>query len=349
MDRPDLSSATPEILAYIESLETQLKIKSIKNNHSNIFSAHEPAEYSNEFLPSEPPTTINIVTISKTGFAKRTLRHLYARQHRGGMGVFDLDVDLPDYTATLTTIDEGQHLLLFTNFARVFRQNIIKFQPAPIRSKGEYLLDRLPLDQNEYVVAALPELAVGYVCVASAGGKIRCLRHHLFGEHMKPGMMMFQYKEFGPLAAVCWTSGESDLFLATQNGLAIRFNEKLVTPQGDIGIKIAPGDQVVSITGVYANAGVFLLGSDGKGTVRMMSGFAANKSMGGSGKLAMRCQKLIGAVALEDNDDLFIITRLGKIIRFRADEVPPTEGVIQGVNCISMRNDEVTSLLKTGL
>jgi DNA gyrase subunit A len=351
MDRPDLTDIDPKIRAYIEHLESLVNAQLSTGNkriHSNI----DPdafVDQIDEQLPSELPTTLNIVTISKTGMAKRTARHLYSRQHRGGMGIFDLNVASSDCPAILACADETQNLILFSNTARVFRLNVSKINPSPVRSKGEILFQRISLEPDETIVAVLVERAIGYVALASARGRVRCLRHHLFGEHMKPGSTMYQYKDFGPLVSACWTPGESDLFLATQNGLAIRFSEKLVPPQGDLGIRLTGDDAVVAITSVYSDSGVFLLGADGKGTVRLMPSFAPNKSMGGSGKLAMKCQKLVGATTIEQNDDLFIITCQGKIIRFKADEVPGTEGVIQGVNCISMRADEVAAVIKTGL
>jgi DNA gyrase subunit A len=79
-----------------------------------------------------------------------------------------------------------------------------------------------------------------------------------------------------------------------------------------------------------------------------MSGFAPNKTPGGSGKIAIKSNKVAGAVTIETNDDLFIISRLGKVIRFPASEVPPTEGVVQGVNCMGLRGDEVVALLRSG-
>ena len=351
MDRPDLTDVDPIIRAYIEHLESQVKAQSStekNHNHSNIL-PDAFVDQIEEQLPSELPTTFNIITISKSGMTKRTARHLYSRQHRGGMGIFDLDVASPDSPVILTCAGEAQTMIVFSNTARAFRLNVSKISPTPVRSKGEILFQRISLEPDETIVAALGERASGYVALASASGRVRCLRHHLFGEHMKPGTAMYQYKDFGPLVSVCWTPGESDLFLATRNGLAIRFNEKLVPPQGDLGIRLAGDDAVVAITSVYPDSGVFLLGADGKGTVRFMTGFAPNKSMGGSGKLAMKCQKLVGATTIEQNDDLFIITCQGKIIRFKADEVPSTEGVIQGVNCISMRADEVAAVIKTGL
>jgi DNA gyrase subunit A len=79
-----------------------------------------------------------------------------------------------------------------------------------------------------------------------------------------------------------------------------------------------------------------------------MSGFAANKSAGGAGKIAMKSYKLIGAAAVQPEDDIWILTRLGKMIRFRADEIPTTDGAVQGVICISMRIDEVSTFLRSG-
>lgn len=89
---------------------------------------------------------------------------------------------------------------------------------------------------------------------------------------------------------------------------------------------------------------MFLLAQDGKGTVRLMSGFTANKSPGAGGKVAMKAETIVGAVAVDDHSDIFAISRLGKIIRFRASETPPKEGVVQGVNCMNLRADECVAL-----
>ncbi len=105
---------------------------------------------------------------------------------------------------------------------------------------------------------------------------------------------------------------------------------------------MADGDAVVGITPVDQQSSVFLLGADGKGTVRLMNGFAGNKTPGGNGKIAIKNDNLVGAAVVSPEDEIVSITRLGKIIRFLVDEVPSTEGVIQGVNCIGMRLDEVT-------
>ena len=347
MERPNLENVNPDIVAYIEYLESNVKDHTIKKSVTSFEDIE--VRLSEPTGPAEPLTTINIATFSKNGLVKRTPRHLFPRQHRGGMGIFDLDVPEPDYPAILASLEEAENALVFTNFAKVYRFPVSRFQQGEVRSKGSPLFDRVPTETGEVPVAILPERSSGYVAMTTSLGRVRCLRHHLFGEHMRPGSLFFNVKETGPLTAACWTQGDSDLFILSEKGIAIRFNEKSLNPQGDWGIKLAKDDRAVAICSVYPDSQVFMIDADGKGTTREMHGFAPNKSAGGSGKIATKNDHLIGAAVVTPNDDLFILTQLGKIIRFKADEVPSTEGVVQGVICINMRNDEVVALTVSGL
>lgn len=337
MKRPDLSAVQPEIRRYIEYLEAQLPNIALHAEATDL-AVEKP-------VFSEPETTQCIFTLTRSGLCKRTYRHLYSRQHRGGMGVFDIEVSGDDEPVYLSAFDERQVVLIFTNFARVFRFNPRNIEPTPVRSKGVDAFSRLGLEQGERVVAILPEQAQGYVALVSEVGKVKLLRHHLFGEHMRQGINVFAVQEFGLLAAACWTPGHADLFIATKAGMAIRFPEKTVPPTGSLGIRITEQDQVVSITPVQDDTNVFLLGSDGKGTLRMMSGFAANKSPGGMGKIAIRNSQVIGASGVDLDRDIFIITRAAKIIRVNASEIPPTEGVVQGVSCVALRQDSAVAFV----
>ncbi len=348
MQRPDLTNVDPEVVAYIEYLEKKNGIRQARPLSREDEPADLSPERASEALPAEHETTINIISASYSGQAKRAFRHIYTRQHRGGMGVFGLDVDDPDYPVILSSADEGQNLLFFTSRARVFRQPLNSIVSAPIFAKGNLVTERFGLEPDESLVAILPEQAKGYIALATEGGRVRCLRHHLFGEHMRPGTALFNYNETGPLAGACWTTGEDELFLVTEQGAGIRFAEKAILPQGSPGIKVSGDDRVVAITSMYPDSGVFILGADGRGTIRLMSGFAANKSPGGSGKIAFKSNKVAGAVTIEPNDDLFIISRLGKMIRFPSSEIPATEGVVQGVNCMGLRGDEAVALMKSG-
>lgn len=349
MERPDLKNIDPKIVAYIEFLEGRISkpapAQPRRVERAVVEAEDVPLRMDEPSQPAEGPTSINIITASRQGIAKRTHRHLYNRQHRGGMGIFDLDVDNDDQPVCLAGVDDSQNLLLFTSRARVFRYPLNRLVDSPVRNKGEALFDRLPLEADETLAAILPERSAGYVALISLSGRVRVLRHHLFGEHMRPGTAMYPYNDYGILARVCWTNGDGDLLVVSENGIGIRFSEKLIPPNGDWAIKLASDDQVAGIAPVYEDSDVFLVGADGKGTLRSMSGFTANKSMGGSGKQLFKSKKVAGMVTINNQDDVFIISQLGKIIRFRADEVPSSEGVVQGVICMTLRGDEVASVI----
>jgi DNA gyrase/topoisomerase IV subunit A len=117
--------------------------------------------------------------------------------------------------------------------------------------------------------------------------------------------------------------------------------------RGCLGMRVNVDDEVVAVTAVSANSSVFLLGADGKGALRQMSGLRANKAPGAGGKQLMKTERLVQAVAVEPADDLFIISQLSKIIRFTVAEAPPKEGVVQGVNCIALRNDAATAVMRS--
>ncbi len=80
-----------------------------------------------------------------------------------------------------------------------------------------------------------------------------------------------------------------------------------------------------------------------------MAGFALNKAPGSGGKVAMKADRVVGAAFARPGDDVFAISGLGKIIRFAVDEVPAKEGVVQGVNCMTLRNDECVAVVAAGM
>lgn len=347
IERPDLQEVDPNVRAYIEALEAEidrLRKRTTSRpekakDHDEDLDAEEPI-----LEPTEPPTTYQVITATASGVAKRTPRHLYTRQRRGGMGVFDLDAPQDEPPAALAIADESDTLLLITNLARGFRLPVLAIEEGEVRSRGRSLAARLDLGEEERLVAMLPIQAQGYVAMVTERGSVRMLRHHVFGEHMRPGATLYDYKALGPLVSACWTPGDSDLFIVTRSGKGIRFSEKLVPPTGGQGIRLSGDDQAVAVTSVYEDSGVFLLGADGKGTIRQMDSFTPNKAPGAGGKLAIHSDEVVGAVTVAEEDDLFIISRQSKIIRFPAAQVPPKDGVVQGVICMTLRADAPAAL-----
>ena len=332
-ERPDLSGVPADVVAYIAALEAEL---------DRLRDRVEPPRVA--ALPDEPPTPYNIITISRRGVAKRSPRHLYGRQRRGGMGVFDIDTAEDDEPALLGHAHEDDTLLLFTSDGRAFRLAAAALAASPVRARGAPLTDKLPLRPGERVVGLLAEGGGEYAILLSQRGWVRRVRASSLGRSLIQGTSFHDIKEGGPLAAVCWSGGNGDLFLASRQGKAIRFMETQVPTRGVLGIRLDVTDAAVAAAAVGDGDGVFLLGVDGQGTIRLMSGFAANKAPAAAGKVAMKTERLVGAVAVQPDDELFILSRLGKLIRFTADEIPAKEGVVQGVACMTLRADEAVAV-----
>lgn len=329
IERPDLSQLPEPVRAYVEALEAELE-RLRPGTESELTPAAE----------AEPPTTMQVITISGESWAKRTARHHYTPQRRGGMGVFDLELPEGDLPSVLLVADVEQTLLLFTDQGRAFRLPVTALPTAEVRDRGLRLNGRLPLREEERVVAALPADGGVYVALVSERGWVRRVRSSFFTTSMVPGLSFHNVEEGGLLVAACWTRGQAELFIATRQGQAIRFDETQVPDRrGRLGLRVGRDDVVVAVTAVDEDSGVFLLGEDGKGTIRLMSGFRSNKSPGATGKLALKTECLVDAVTVTENDHLFVISNLSKVIRFPADEIPAKEGAVQGVKIISLRAD----------
>lgn len=332
--RPDLTGLPADVVAYIEWLEAR-QVKA---------PARPPREGSADEALAEPPTSVNVLSLSRAGMAKRTPRHFYGRQRRGGMGVFDLEVTEDDPPAALVAADESEAVVVFTSGGRAYRLAVAALPESPVRAKGQSLRELIHLSSHEQVVAALPATGGENVVLLSQRGWVRRVRASFLGPSLIQGTIFHDVKEGGPLVAAAWTSGRDDLFLVTRDGKGIRFAESQVPARGCLGIRLDVTDAAVGVCGVTEASGVFLMAHDGSGTIRLMSGFAPNKAPGAGGKLVMKCDRVVGAADAVDGADLMAISQLGKIIRFSAGDVPAKEGVVQGVSCMSLRADEVSAI-----
>jgi DNA gyrase subunit A len=220
---------------------------------------------------------------------------------------------------------------------------------SPVNDRGQQVLDRFPLREGEVVSLAfadpLLESKGAYLALVTRRGQVRRIGSQYLGKHLQDGTVLYNVAEGGAPAAACWTSGNDELFIVTQAGKAIRFAERLVPVRGCLGMRVDPRDMIAGIAAARPEDGVFMLSSEGKGTIRLLSGFGANKSPGAGGKIAMRAENVVDVVAVDADYDLFAISLLGKIIRFRAEEIPAKEGVVQGVNCMSLRADECVAIV----
>ncbi|MBN1872748.1 MAG: hypothetical protein JXA33_00840, partial [Anaerolineae bacterium] len=234
-------------------------------------------------------------------------------------------------------------LVAFTNQGRTFRLPVASISQTPVRAKGQRINSSITLREDEKIVALIPDSGGEHIAIVGERGWVTLIRASFVGKNLIPGTVYLDTKKHGPLAAACWANRDEDLFVVTAQGLAIRFPLARVSASGSLGIRLERDDSVTAITSVQEESGVFLIGDDGKGTIRLMSGFAANKNPGGGGKKAIKATRLAGMVTVDGETDIFVISQHSKIIRFTADEVPSKTGVVQGVNCIALRGDEVVA------
>lgn len=329
--RPDLEGLPSEVQAYIEYLESALAATQSSGRRRSAPSTE----------PSEAPTSRQVISISRSGRIKRTARHHYSRQRRGGMGVFDLENE-GDPPAFLVIADLSARLFILTDRNRYFSLPVETVREEELHSHGEPISTHLPLQPDEGLAVVLPDAQSTYLNILSDRGWVRRLSATQLG-HLKPGMQL-EVRAGHRAVAGCWSSGTEDLFIVSRQGKAIRFGERQVPISGGcLGIRLDPSEEAAAITAVDEESGVFIMGNDGKGTIRLMSGFRSNKSPGAGGKVAMKLERLVGAQVAPPGSDIFATSALGKVIRFQADEIPPKEGVVQGVNCMSLRADETVA------
>jgi DNA gyrase subunit A len=326
-ERPDLTGIPQAVQEYIAALEAALAQ----------LQAGEASARSVE--PEEPPTTIQVISMSRKGVAKRTPRHFYGRQRRSGMGVFDLEVAAPDVPAHVALVDEAGVLLVITSLGRVFRLPVTQIEETAVRAAGVSLA--LPLYPHEQIVRTLPADDGRYLILVSQRGWVQRVAVNYVGKSLIAGMTFHDTKRGGQVTGACWAPDQGELFIATRNGLAIRFLASQVPASGCLGLRVDQDDEVVAVTAVTEASGVLLISQDGKGTIRQMAGFRLNKAPGAGGKQAIKTDHLVTVLTVNATDDIFLLSETSKIIRFKAEEIPAKEGVVQGVNCMSLRNDQV--------
>jgi DNA gyrase subunit A len=220
---------------------------------------------------------------------------------------------------------------------------------TPVAGRGKSILERFPLRSTEHVALVvgdpLPGQPTAYLALVTVRGQVRRIGSQYLGKNLQAGTVLYNVTEGGPPAATAWTTGNDDLLIATRAGLGIRFAERLAPVRGCLGLRVDPNDAVVGVAAADAESGgAFMASNEGKGTIRLYSGFSANKAPGSGGKTLIKVEQLVGMSAAREQDDVFIVSRLGKIIRFAAAEVPAKEGVVQGVHCMALRADECVAL-----
>lgn len=360
---PDLAALAPEMRAYIEMLQAEnrsLRLE-LEQARPGRRAAPMPAPRISAPRPAAPepeplnlpaiqyPADTMLVSVSEQGMVKRTPLNAYGKQRRGGMGVYDIKLREDDAPAFLLVGRESGTLLLITSRCRTYRVPVSGLRLGEVRDRGDSLAERLRLTEGEKISAVLAmhdanENDRPWVLLGTATGVVRRMRRSAIGPSLADGTILYDPKDGGPPTVMCLSRGDGDLFLASNTGLGIRFEEKLVSHRGARGLRLTPQERLVGMAPVSADGSVLLVSADGQGVLRPMESFAASKSAGGQGKIAIKTDSLVAALPVGAADEVLCISAFAKLIRFDAAEAPPRSGVAQGVSVMELRGDRVTAV-----
>jgi DNA gyrase subunit A len=311
-------------------------------------------DYSIEDLIADEEVAI---TITKSGYIKRTPVTTYTRQGRGGKGRFGAMAKNEDYVEHLFIASTHAYLMVFTDDGLVYKMKVHEVPDAAAASRGKAIVNliQIPSDRKLAGVVPVREFAEGrHVLMVTRKGVIKKTALSDFQNIRSNGIIAINIDEGDELLDVVLTDGTKRIFIATHNGFAIRFDEKNARPMGRAtrgtrGIDLRKDDFVVSLCAVSADDSEKMLSVSerGYGKQTPISTYRL-QSRGGKGVINMKTTEKTGKVVavfpVDADSEIMIITQQAKLIRLEADAIRKTGRSAQGVRLIKTdEGDIVTS------
>jgi DNA gyrase subunit A len=297
------------------------------------------------------------ITVTNSGYIKRTPITTYSRQGRGGKGRFGAAAKNGDFVEHLFIASTHAYLMIFTDDGMVYKLKVHEVPDAAASARGKAVVNliNIPSDRRLAGVVPVREFAEGrYVVMVTRKGVIKKTSLADFQNIRTNGIIAINVDEGDQLLDVVLTDGTKRIFIATHNGLAIRFDEKNVRPMGRAtrgmrGIDLRQDDYVVSVCPVSAEDKERMLSVSelGYGKQTTITTYRL-QSRGGKGVINMKTTdktgKVVAVFPVEDESEIMIITQQGKLIRLEAAEIRKTGRSAQGVRLIKTdAGDKVTS------
>ena len=298
-------------------------------------------------------------TLSNQGYIKRLPTATYRTQKRGGRGVTGQSLKEEDYVKNLFVASTHDMLLFFSNTGRVHRRKGYLIPEAGRTARGTAIVNILPLEPGEKITAMLLTRSMeddAYLVMVTRNGTVKRLEMKALNTNRKGGIRALTLDEDDELITVLKTSGDERIIIATQQGMAICFDENDVRPMGRDaagvrGIKLDDGDVVVGACVVEADKDLLTVTANGYGKRTDLLEYHA-QNRGGKGlknyNLTDKTGLVAGIAVVDDNDDVMLIENGGVIIRMAASGINTYGRATQGV--ILMRVEEgnqVISLQRT--
>ena len=313
----------------------------------------EGTEYTIEDLIADEEVAI---TVTKSGYIKRTPVTTYQRQGRGGKGRFGAMAKNDDYVEHLFIASTHAYLMVFTDDGLVYKMKVHEVPDAAAASRGKAVVNliQIPSDRKLAGVVPVREFSEGrYVLMVTKKGVIKKTALSDFQNIRSNGIIAINIDEGDELLDVVTTDGSKRIFIATHNGFAIRFDEKNARPMGRAtrgtrGIDLRKDDFVVSLCAVSADDSEKMLSvsEQGYGKQTPISTYRL-QSRGGKGVINMKTTEKTGKVVavfpVEAESEIMIITQQAKLIRLDAGKIRKTGRSAQGVRLIKTDEDDMVT------
>lgn len=296
------------------------------------------------------PVTNTVITMTKLGYIKRMSVDNFRSQNRGGKGIKGMETIEDDYIEELLMATTHHYLMFFTNMGKVYRMKAYEIPEAGRTARGTAIINLLQLMPNEKITSVIPikEFTEGnYLFMATKNGIVKKTPITEYGNVRKKGLAAINLREDDELIEVKNTDNNKDIILVTKFGQCIRFHETDVrstgrVSMGVIGMNLSHRDEVI---GMQLNTqGEFLLiaSENGLGKCTRIEEFTP-QNRGGKGvkcyKITDKTGNIVGVKAVNEEDEIMLITTEGIIIRMKVGGISVLGRVTSGVKLMNLDED----------
>ncbi|ENZ0172511.1 DNA topoisomerase (ATP-hydrolyzing) subunit A [Providencia huaxiensis] len=292
-----------------------------------------------------------VVTLSHQGYVKYQPLSDYEAQRRGGKGKSAARTKDEDFIDRLLVANTHDTILCFSSRGRLYWMKVYQLPEASRGARGRPIVNLLPLEQDERITAILPvrEYEEGYnVFMATASGTVKKTPLQEFSRPRSAGIIAVNLNDGDELIGVDLTDGSNEVMLFSAQGKVVRFAEDAVRPMGRTatgvrGIKLMDNDKVVSLIIPRGEGHILTVTENGYGK-RTEEAEYPTKSRATQGvisiKVSERNGNVVGAIQVDETDQIMMITDAGTLVRTRVSEVSVVGRNTQGVTLIRTAEDE---------
>ena len=292
-----------------------------------------------------------VVTFSREGYAKSQQLDVYNTQRRGGRGKSATTMKSEDFIDKLFIANTHDTLLCFSSRGKVYWLKVYQLPMAGRGSRGKPIVNLLPLEEGERINAVMPVREYEenkFVFMATSSGTVKKTSLSDFSRPRASGIKAIELRDDDRLVDVVITDGSDHIMLLADTGKSVRFSETDVramgrTAGGVRGMRIADGQHVISMIKVEEGGSILTATENGYGKRTNVDDYPL-KGRGGQGVISIvtndRNGKIVGAVQVQDDNEIMLITNNGTLVRISVAEISEMGRNTQGVRLIRLTNDE---------